>query len=89
MTETLKPKNVVVFRKFSVCDFLFVSAKWVLVFSFLTNFGNPNMISIYFSIMKGETDVTAFSSIDFITRNVAKCIIALEDKVRDLFQVVI
>ena len=40
--------------------------------NFLTDFGVPIMLSICFSMTKGERDVTAFSSIDLITRNRAK-----------------
>ena len=80
MTETLKPKKVVAFKRFSVCDFLFVSTRRVLFFSFLTDFGEPIILSICFSIMKGERDVTAFSSIDLITRNLANVSLPLKTK---------
>ena len=49
--------------------------------TFLTDFGVPIMLSICFSMTKGEMDVTAFSSIDLITRrNRAKPSLPLNTK---------
>ena len=58
VTETLRPKKVLIFNRLSDCDFLFVSTSNVLFFIFLTDFGVPIKLSICFSITKGERDVS-------------------------------
>ena len=47
---------------------------------FFTDFGDPIILSICFSIMKRERDVTAVSSIDLITRNLANVSLPLKTK---------
>ena len=70
---TFKLKNYVIFRRFSDWDFLFVSTKRVPFFNFFfTFFGVPIIDSICFSIIKGENDVTCFSSLLEITKNFGK-----------------
>ena len=57
-TFTLRLKNDLTFKRFSVCDFLFVSTNNVLFLSFLTDLGVPIKDSICFSMMKGDKEVT-------------------------------
>ena len=49
-------------------------------FSVFLQTGEPIILSICFAIMKGERDVTAFSSIDLITRNLANVSLPLKTK---------
>ena len=57
-TLTLRLKKDFILRRFSVCDFLFVSTSNVLFLSFLTYFGVPINDLICFSMMKGDKEVT-------------------------------
>ena len=54
MTVTFKLKNEEIFRRLSVCAFLFVSTSKVLFLSFFTDLGVPIKASICFSITKGD-----------------------------------
>ena len=81
VTVTFKLKNFVIFRRFSDWDFLFVSIKRVPFFNFFTFFGVPIKNSICFSIIKGDNDVTCFSSLLEITKNFVKFSFALNVKV--------
>ena len=63
VTVTFKLKNFVIFRRFSDWVFLFISTKRVPFFNFFTFFGVPIKDSICFSIIKGDNDVTCFSSL--------------------------
>ena len=74
-----RPKKVETLSKLSVWDFRQVSTR-SLFFNFLTDLRVPIMLSICFSMTKGERDVTAFSSIDLITRNRAKPLLLLNTK---------
>ena len=60
VTETFILKKEVIFKSFSVWVFLMVSTGKVLFLSFLTDFGVPIKDSIYFSIIKGDKQVTGF-----------------------------
>ena len=57
-TLTLRLKKDFILRRFSVCDFLFVSTSNVLFLNFLTDFGVPINDSVCFSMMKGDKKVT-------------------------------
>ena len=78
---TLILKKIVIFKRLSVCDLLFVSTKRVLFFSFLTFFGVPIKDSICFSMMNGDREVIGLSSLLEITKNLAKFSLALNVKV--------
>ena len=61
VTVTFRLKNFVNFKRFSDCDFLFVSTKSVpFLICFLQFFGVPIMDSICFSIMNGGNYVICF-----------------------------
>ena len=68
----LKDFRSVISRLFLQEEFFFFLFFLFLFFFqfFLTDFGDPVTLSVCFSIMNGERDVTDFS-IDFITRNFA------------------
>ena len=74
-------KNFVIFKRLSVCDFLFVSTKRVPFFNFLTFFGVPIKDSICFSMINGDSEVIGLSSLLEITKNLAKFSLALNVKV--------
>ena len=59
-TVTFKLKNEVIFRRLSVCAFLFVSTSKVLFLSCFTDLGVHIKASICFSITKGDREVTGF-----------------------------
>ena len=70
MTETLKPKNVVDLKDFlSVISCLLLLKEFC--FSIFNRLWCSNNILYLLLYNERRKDVTAFSSIDFITRNLA------------------
>ena len=66
-------KNLLLFKRISVCILLVVSINRVPFFNFFTFFGVPIIASISFSITKGESDAIGCSLfMDSMIRNLAK-----------------
>ena len=77
VTVTFTLKNFVIFKRFSDCDFLFVSTKNVPFFNCFTFFGVPIMDYICVSIINVDKDVIGFSSLLEIAKNFSKFSFAL------------